>query len=65
VSQRGPIQRFDVDLPSGTTVVLVSSDPGTVLTDVRALFPTNGARTSICSNRRQRQDPARRPGVED
>ena len=37
-----PIQRFDVDLPSGTTVVLVSSDPGTVLTDVRALETVAG-----------------------
>jgi hypothetical protein len=31
-----------VDLPSGTTVVLVSSDPGTVLTDVRALETVAG-----------------------
>ena len=27
-------------------------------------FATNGARTSICSNRRRRQDPARLPGAE-
>ena len=31
-----PIQRFSVDLPNGTTVVLESSDPGTVLTDAGA-----------------------------
>jgi hypothetical protein len=36
------IQRFDVDLPNGTTVVLPSSDPGTVLTDVRALDTVGG-----------------------
>jgi cytochrome c peroxidase len=32
-----PTQRFDVDLPDGGTVVLESSDPGTVLTDAHAL----------------------------
>jgi cytochrome c peroxidase len=37
-----PVQRFDVDLPNGTTVVLESSDPGTVLTDVRALETVGG-----------------------
>ncbi|HEY6362363.1 MAG TPA: hypothetical protein VIX63_14725 [Vicinamibacterales bacterium] len=37
-----PTQRFDVDLPNGTTVVLESSDPGTVLTDVRALETVGG-----------------------
>ena len=37
-----PIQRFNVDLPNGTTVVLESSDPGTVLTDVNALETVGG-----------------------
>ncbi len=37
-----PTQRFDVDLPNGTTVQLESSDPGTVLTDVRALETVGG-----------------------
>ena len=37
-----PIQRFNVDLPNGTTVVLESGDPGTVLTDVRALETVGG-----------------------
>jgi hypothetical protein len=37
-----PIQRFSVDLPNGTSVVLQSSDPGTVLTDVRALETVGG-----------------------
>ena len=35
-------QRFDVDLPNGTTVTLESSDPGTVLTDARALETVAG-----------------------
>jgi cytochrome c peroxidase len=35
-------QRFSVDLPDGTTVVLVSSDPGTVLTDANALEKVGG-----------------------
>ena len=37
-----PTQRFNVDLPNGTSVVLESSDPGTVLTDVRALETVGG-----------------------
>ncbi len=37
-----PIQRFSVDLPNGTTVVLESSDPGTVLTDAKALETVGG-----------------------
>ena len=37
-----PTQRFTVDLPNGTSVVLESSDPGTVLTDVRALETVGG-----------------------
>lgn len=37
-----PVQRFDVDLPNGTTVVLPSSDPGTVLIDVKALETVGG-----------------------
>jgi cytochrome c peroxidase len=37
-----PVQRFDVDLPNGTTVVLPSSDPGTVLTDANALETVAG-----------------------
>jgi len=37
-----PAQRFTVDLPNGTSVVLVSSDPGTVLTDIKALETVGG-----------------------
>jgi cytochrome c peroxidase len=37
-----PTQRYDVDLPNGTTVTLESSDPGTVLTDARALETVAG-----------------------
>jgi cytochrome c peroxidase len=37
-----PVQRFDVALPNGTTVVLTSSDPGTVLTDAQALETVAG-----------------------
>ncbi len=37
-----PTQRFSVDLPNGTTVVLTSSDPGTVLTDANALETVGG-----------------------
>jgi len=37
-----PTQRFTVDLPNGTSVVLVSSDPGTVLTDIKALETVGG-----------------------
>jgi cytochrome c peroxidase len=37
-----PTQRFTVNLPNGSSVVLVSSDPGTVLTDIRALEPVAG-----------------------
>jgi cytochrome c peroxidase len=35
-------QRFTVDLPNGTSVVLESSDPGTVLTDAAALETVGG-----------------------
>jgi cytochrome c peroxidase len=35
-------QRFTVDLPNGTSVVLESSDPGTVLTDIRSLETVGG-----------------------
>jgi cytochrome c peroxidase len=37
-----PTQRLTVSLPNGTSVVLVSSDPGTVLTDVKALETVGG-----------------------
>ena len=37
-----PPQRFAVELPNGTSVVLESSDPGSVLTDVRALETVAG-----------------------
>jgi hypothetical protein len=37
-----PTQRFDVDLPNGPTVVLESSDPGTVLIDAKALETVAG-----------------------
>jgi cytochrome c peroxidase len=37
-----PAQRFTVALPNGTNVVLVSSDPGTVLTDINALETVGG-----------------------
>jgi cytochrome c peroxidase len=37
-----PALRFEVDLPSGGSVSLSSSDPGTVLTDVRALETVAG-----------------------
>jgi cytochrome c peroxidase len=37
-----PTQRFSIDLPDGTTVVLTSSDPGTVLTDANALETVGG-----------------------
>jgi cytochrome c peroxidase len=37
-----PTQRFTVALPNGTSVVLVSSDPGTVLTDINALATVGG-----------------------
>jgi cytochrome c peroxidase len=37
-----PAQRFTVGLPNGTSVVLESSDPGTVLTDIRALDTVGG-----------------------
>jgi cytochrome c peroxidase len=35
-------QRFTIDLPNGTSVVLESSDPGTVLTDAAALETVGG-----------------------
>lgn len=35
-------QRFTVDLPNGTSVVLESSDPGTVLTDAASLDTVGG-----------------------
>ena len=37
-----PTQRFTVALPNGSSVVLVSSDPGTVLTDINALATVGG-----------------------
>ena len=37
-----PTQRFSIDLPDGRTVVLTSSDPGTVLTDANALETVGG-----------------------
>jgi cytochrome c peroxidase len=37
-----PTQRFTVALPNGASVVLVSSDPGTVLTDINALETVGG-----------------------
>lgn len=37
-----PTQRFTVALPNGSSVVLVSSDPGTVLTDIKALETVGG-----------------------
>jgi cytochrome c peroxidase len=37
-----PTQRFTVDLPNGSAVVLTSSDPGTVLTDAHALELVGG-----------------------
>ena len=37
-----PTQRFTVDLPNGGSVVLESSDPGTVLTDINALETVGG-----------------------
>jgi cytochrome c peroxidase len=37
-----PAQRFTIDLPSGSSVVLESSDPGTVLTDINALETVGG-----------------------
>ena len=37
-----PAQRFTVDLPNGSAVVLTSSDPGTVLTDAHALELVGG-----------------------
>lgn len=39
-----PTQFFSVDLPDGSTVVLESSDPGTVLTDIAALQTVGGNR---------------------
>ena len=35
-------QRFTIDLPNGTSVLLESSDPGTVLTDAHALETVGG-----------------------
>jgi hypothetical protein len=37
-----PTQRFTVDLPNGTSVILESSDLGTVLTDAAALETAGG-----------------------
>lgn len=37
-----PTQRFTVTLPNGSHVILTSSDPGTVLTDVAALDTVGG-----------------------
>jgi hypothetical protein len=37
-----PVRRYDVPLPDGTRVMLASSDPGTVLTDPRAVETVAG-----------------------
>lgn len=37
-----PVQRFTIELPTGGSVELLSSDPGTVLTDVHALETVGG-----------------------
>jgi cytochrome c peroxidase len=37
-----PTHRFTVDLPTGSSVILESSDPGTVLTDVQAVETVGG-----------------------
>ncbi len=37
-----PAQRFSIDLPNGSSIVLTSSDPGTVLTDENALETVGG-----------------------
>ena len=37
-----PTQRFTIDLPNASSVVLESSDPGTVLTDINALETVGG-----------------------
>jgi len=37
-----PAQKFTIDLPTGGSVELLSSDPGTVLTDVHALETVGG-----------------------
>jgi cytochrome c peroxidase len=37
-----PTRRFKVGLPNGSSVVLTSSDPGTVLTDIQALETVGG-----------------------
>ncbi len=37
-----PARRYTVDLPGGGSVILTSSDPGTVLTDIKALDPVAG-----------------------
>jgi cytochrome c peroxidase len=37
-----PVQKFTVALPTGGTVELLSSDPGTVLTDIHALETVGG-----------------------
>jgi hypothetical protein len=37
-----PVQKFTIELPSGDKVDLLSSDPGTVLTDVHALETVGG-----------------------
>lgn len=37
-----PTERFTIDLPNGTSVVLQSSDPGTVLTDAASLETVGG-----------------------
>jgi cytochrome c peroxidase len=37
-----PVQRYTIDIPTGGSVELTSSDPGTVLTDVHALETVGG-----------------------
>ena len=37
-----PVQRYTVELPTGGSTLLVSSDPGTVLTDIHALETVGG-----------------------
>jgi cytochrome c peroxidase len=37
-----PTRKFTIDLPDGSNVVLDSSDPGTVLTDIRAVETVGG-----------------------
>ncbi len=59
-----PTRRFTVDLPGGGSVVLVSSDPGTVLTDAHALETVGGNRPRLspaADSRRGRRADRRLP----